>query len=143
MPEHIGAELVHTTVAAVVALSANLISPPGAIVTRLAGTAEPWGAQPGQLSSTQISLTSSFASGGVAASAGRAATAAPTTNAAKAKSKSVRDLIVNPPLSRAGSPHDTHQTPCTAAACRLVCPNDSRNKRSFPRREGLAACRGL
>src|ERR1700735_5038644 len=128
MPEHIGAELVHTTVAAVVALSANLISPPGAIVTRLAGTAEPRVAQQGQLSSTQFSLTSSFASEGLAARAGSTATAAPTTNAAKAKSKSVRDLIVNPPLSRAGSPHDTHQTPCTAAACRLVLPTEPRHR---------------
>jgi hypothetical protein len=84
IPEHIGAELVHETVAAVFALSANLTLPPGAIVILLAGSGfdpEPGTAQHGQSLSTQFSFTSSFASDGAAARAGTIATVAPSTAA--------------------------------------------------------------
>src|SRR3984957_15490108 len=98
IPEQTGAEPVHETVAAVVALSANLTSPPAAIVTLLAGSGfdpEPGTAQQGQSGRTQFSLTSSFASDGAAASAGSTTTAAPIS-AATANSNSVRSLIVRP-----------------------------------------------
>src|ERR1022692_2114064 len=121
-PEQAGTEPVHETVAAVVALSANLTSPPGAIVTLLAGAAyspDPLVAQHGQLSSTQFSLTSSFASDGAAARAGSTATAAPSS-AARAKSKSVRGLIVNPPFSCWMPPWQSLGAVRGAAASRLV-----------------------
>ncbi len=79
--EQVGAESVQAMFAAVLALSVNTTSPPAAIVTRLAGDAEPEVAQHGQSGSTQFSLTSSFASDAPAASAGTIATAAPNTAA--------------------------------------------------------------
>src|ERR1700722_4281775 len=82
---------------AAVLLSAKVIEPPLAIVTFDAGWLDPGIAQHGQSGSTQFSLTSSFASDGLAASAGSTTTAAPNS-AARAKSKSVRSLIVNPPF---------------------------------------------
>jgi hypothetical protein len=105
MPEHfVGAELVHETVADLLASwSVNMTSPPGAISILSAGCGmdpDPWTAQHGQLGSTQFWLTSSFFTSDVpaVASVGSTATAAPISPA-RAKSKSVRGLIVNPPFS--------------------------------------------
>src|SRR5580658_8241119 len=97
-PEQTGAEPIHTTAAAVLALSANSTSPPAAIVTLRAGSGfapELGTAQHGQLRSTQFSLTSSCTSDEPAARAGSTVTAAPA-RAARTKSKSVRGLILDP-----------------------------------------------
>jgi hypothetical protein len=94
---HVGAAPVQAMFAAVL-LSAKVTEPPLAIVTFEAGWLDPEVAQHGQSGSTQFSLTSSFDSDGVAARAGSTATVAPTI-AARAKSKSVRGLILNPPFS--------------------------------------------
>ncbi len=99
--EQVGAVPVQAMFAAVLVLSVNMTSPPAAIVTMLAGSGldpEPGAAQHGQSGSTQFSLTSSRASDGAAASAGSTTTAAPNS-AARAKSKSGRRLIFNPPFS--------------------------------------------
>jgi hypothetical protein len=94
---HVGAVPAQAMFAAVL-LSTKVTEPPLAIVTFAAGWLDPEVAQHGQSGSTQFSLTSSFASDGLAASAGSTATVAPSS-AARAKSKTVRDLIVNPPFS--------------------------------------------
>jgi hypothetical protein len=94
-PEQAGTEPVHTTAAAVFALSANLTSPPVAIAILLAGFGllpEPAIAQHGQLLSTQFSLTSSFVSDGTAATAGSTASTAPNS-ATQANIKNVTGLI--------------------------------------------------
>jgi hypothetical protein len=87
MPEHIGAVLSHVTVAAC-ASSTNLTLPPAAIVILLVGSAfgaDPSVVQHAHVFTSQLSLTSSFTSGGAdwpaVASAGTIATAAPSTAA--------------------------------------------------------------
>src|ERR1022692_147744 len=97
-PVQAGAEPIQTTAAGVLASwSVNMTPPPAAIVifSEGSGFAPEPDVQHGHSASTQFWLTSSFASDGLAARAGSTATAAPN-NAARAESKSVRDLIVNP-----------------------------------------------
>ena len=92
-PVQVGAEPIQTTAAGVFASwSVNMTSPPAAIVifSEGSGFAPEPDVQHGHSASTQFWLTSSFASDGLAASAGSTATAAPNS-AARAKSKSVRE----------------------------------------------------